>query len=295
MTDQIFATPAAAQGTNVPDYAAEESARLAREFSGLEKDVTDLLAEARALPTTVEDEPTANLYTKTITRFGDLDTRLDKFRESEKLPYLRRGTAVDSFFGRMRERLFRKKKTDKAGGADILHDRLHAYNVKREADERRKREEAERVAREAEEQARLAREKAQREQREAEEKAARARKTANIEEQQRLAREAEERAAAARAAEDEARDIRRDAEAAAAAKPADLVRERHEGGAMNTMKQVPYVEMTDSMALDVVALWPFVKNDAKEAALKAWAKVVQYKKPMAGAIIEYRNETVVRR
>lgn len=292
---EIFATTAAAQGTNVPDYAAEESARLVREFAGLEKDVADLLAEARALPATVEDEATANAYTQTITRFADLDTRLDKFRESEKLPYLRRGTAVDSFFGRMRERLFKKKKTDKNGGADVLQERLHAYNMKRLEAEKRAREEAERVAREAEEKAREAREKAQREQHEAEEKAARARKESNIAEQEKLAREAEARAAVARAEEEAARDLRKDAEAAAAAKPADMVRERHEGGAMNTMRLEWVVEISDSMKLDPVALWPFIKDSAKLDALKSWAKTTQFKRPMDGATIEQRPMTVVRR
>ena len=35
--------------THVPDYAAEESARLEREFADIDRAVTDLLAEARAL------------------------------------------------------------------------------------------------------------------------------------------------------------------------------------------------------------------------------------------------------
>lgn len=292
---EIFATPAAAQGQNVPDYAAEESARLAREFAGLEKDVVDLLNEARALPPTVEDEPTANVYTQTITRFSDLDTRLEKFRESEKLPYLRRGTAVDSFFGRMKERLFRKKKTDKAGGADVLQERLHAYNLRRLEAEKRAREEAERVARAAEDKARREREEQERVQREAEEKARRARKDENREAAEAAARVAEEAARAAREQEDVARAERQDAEAASRAKPADMVRERHEGGAMNTMKMVWHVEITDSMKLDHAALWPFVKESEKLAALKAWAKTTQYRRPMDGALMEERPDTVVRR
>ena len=292
---EIFATTAAAQGQNVPDYAAEESARLAREFDGFEKDVTELLAEARALPVTVEDEATANVYTQAITRFADLDTRLDKFRESEKLPYLRKGTAVDSFFGRMRERLFRKKKTDKAGGADVLQERLHAYNVKREADERRKREEEARIAKEAELAAQRERARLEQIQRDAEATAARARKAENIEAANHAARVAEEAAALARQHEEEARERRQDAVVAAQATPADLVRERHAAGAMNTMKRVPYVEIVDRMQLDFEQLKPFFRDDDVLSALKAWAKTTQHKRPMNGAIIEYRNETVVRR
>lgn len=295
MNDTTLVNPEATPGHNVPDYAAEESARLAREFAELDRSVSELLAEARTLPPTVDDLETANLYTQTITRFRDVDERIEGIRESEKMPHMRRSTAIDSFFFRMREKLFRRKKTDAAGGADVLQARLHAYNQKREAEERRKREEEERAAREAEAKARREREELERQQRQAEETAARARKAENKEAAQQAARKAEEAAAKVRADEEAARERRQDAEAAARAKSADLTRERHSGGAMNTMRQVPYVEIVDAMKLDAVALWPFVKEDAKLAALKAWAKTTQHKRPMEGAVIEMRNETVVKR
>jgi len=295
MSDTCLINPEAAPGHNIPDYAAEESARLARDFAELERSVTDLLNDARALPPTVEDTETASLYTQTIARFRDVDERIEGIREMEKLPFLRRGTAVDSFFFRMREQLFRRKRTDKAGGADVLQERLHAYNQKREAEERQKREAAERAAIEEEEKLRREAEALERQKREAEEKAARARKLENKEAAAQAAREADEAAAKLRAEQDAARERRQEAEADARAKPADLVRERHESGAMNTMRQVPYVEIVDAMKLDAVALWPFVKEDAKLAALKAWAKTTQHKRQMDGAVIEMRNETVVRR
>lgn len=281
--------------TNMPDYAVEESARLAREFADVDRAVTDLLAEARGLPENVEDEQTASAYTSVISRFKDIDDRVEALRAGEKMPWMRRADAVDSFFFRLRERLFRRKKNDKAGGGDVLKDRLHVYNKRREDEERRKREEAERVAREAENKARQDRLELERQQREAEERAARARKTENREAAEQAAREAAAAAATLRQQEDAARETRQDAQAAAQAKPGDLVRERHEGGAMNTMRQVWHVEVTDSMKLDALALWPFITDEAKEKAAKAWSKTTNYKKPMEGLLIEQRSETVVRR
>ena len=61
------------------------------------------------------------------------------------------------------------------------------------------------------------------------------------------------------------------------------------------MKRVGYAEITDEMALDPVALWPFVKADAKLAAVNGWAKVTQHRQQMKGAVIGFRNETQVRR
>lgn len=281
-------------GHNLPDYAAEEAARLAREFSGIEEDTSKLLMEARMLPVEVETQAVADLYTTVLSRFKDLDQRVEGLRISEGLPYLRKTEAVNSFFFGLRERLLRRKKTDPAGGGDVLAARLHAYNERREAEERRRREEQARIAREAEEKARRDREAAERAQREAEAKAARARneenKRAAEEDARRLRLEAEQR----RQDEEAERSRRADAEASAAAKPADLVRERH-SGAMNTMKREGFAEITDAMLLDAPLLWPFVPLDAKEKALKAWAKATQHSQPMKGAAIGFRNKTVVRR
>jgi len=282
-------------GGNVPDYAAEESGRLAREFAGLENDVAAILAEARGLPEIVDDEETANLYTTAISRFRDLDDKVEALRTGEKLPHLRKGDAVDSFFGRLRDRLLRRKKTDKPGGGDVLASRLHDYNERRLAAEQRKRDEEVRLAREDAERIAANIRKAEAEQREAEERAARARRADNKEAAEKTAREAEAAAATLRETGEAARSRLAEADAAAAATPADKVRERHEGGSMNTMKRVGFAEITDSMKLDPVALWPFVKDDAKAAALTAWAKTTQFKREMPGAAIGFRNETQVRR
>jgi hypothetical protein len=281
--------------TNVPDYAAEETGRLAREYAGLEKDVSALLVEARALPERVDDEATANDFTAAISRFKDLNDKIEGLRAMEKLPHLRKGDAVQGFFKRLAGRLLREKKTDPAGGGDVLAARLHDYNERRLAEEQRKRDEAARAAKAEEERLAALRRKAEAEQREAEERAARARKEANKEAAEKAAREAEAAARVLRDQEEMARSQSAETSAAASAKPADLVRERHSGGSMNTMKRVGFAEITDEMQLDIVALWPFVKSDAKLAALQAWAKVTQHRQQMKGAVVGFRNETVVRR
>src|SRR5665811_2577375 len=96
--------PDAVMGSNVPDWAAEESGRLAREYAGLEDDATVLLAEARKLPERVDDEETANEFTIVISRFKDLDDKIEAFRVAEKLPHRRKADAVDSFFSRISAR-----------------------------------------------------------------------------------------------------------------------------------------------------------------------------------------------
>jgi phage-related minor tail protein len=290
----IFETPAAAAGQNVPDYAKEETFRLEREFVNLKSEVAEALDEARKLPSVVEDQETADRYTAAINRIVDLNKKTNGIREAEKTPWLRRGDAVDSFFFGLMERLLKRKKTDKAGGADVLNERLHAYNMKRLAEERARREEAERIAREAERKLREEREAREREQAEAEARARRARSDETRKAAEEAAEKARKEAAEKAAAEEIARAQRQEAEDAARAKPADMVRERHSEG-MNTMRLVWHVEVLDSMELDLKKLQPFIPADAWDKAAKAWAKVTQYRQTMPGLLIEQRPDTQVRR
>ncbi len=281
-------------GNQEVDHAQIVIDRLALDYAELQRSLADALDQARALPSEVNDEDAQSEYARVIKNLRDLDARVEALRVSEKEPYLRGGNAVDSFFKVMRSKLFRQNKNDKAGAADVLQARVNDYVQRKAAEERRKRDEEAARARAEEERLRRERQEEERKQREAEEKAARARKAQNEEAARQAAAEAEEAAARLRAQEQAARDARRQAEADAAAKTADLVRTRTDSGHTVTAKQVPYVEITDSMKLDVVALWPFVKDDAKLAALKQWARTTGHKKQMDGAIIEMRDEAVIR-
>ena len=290
----IFETPAAAAGKNIPDYAKEEMSRLALEHDVLEQSVKDALEEARALPEQCASEEDQSRFAEVIKRLRDLSGRIEKVRVGEKEPHLRRGTAVDAFFGSMMGRLFRKNKGDKAGAADVLQARLDDYLQRKIAEERRIRQEEERLAREAERAAREEAERLEAQAREAEAKAARARKAENEEKNRAAAEAAEAEAKRLRDEQELARQRVQEASAASAAKGSDLVRTRTDSGHMVTSRQEPYVEIVDSMELDAAALWPFVREDAKLAALKSWAKTVQYKRQMPGAIIEMRDRAVVR-
>lgn len=279
---------------NMPDWAAEETARLELEYVALKNDVAAILAEARAVPPTVDNEETANIYTKLIKRIRDLDNRVEAMRENEKAPHLRRVQADDSFFFRLRERLARRKKNDTPGGADVLLSRLNYYNSRRLAEEQRRRDAEARRARQEAELAQAAAAEVDRQRREAEASAARARNAEKIAEHQAEAARLADESDRARAAERMASDTAAAAGAEARAKASDMVRERHSSGALNTMREVWHVEIIDPMKLDAAALWAFVKDDAKLAALTQWAKVTQYRRSMEGALIEKRPETTVR-
>lgn len=286
--------PRAVPGDNQPDHAAIVMDRLTHEYTEIQRSVADALEEARKLPKEVADEAAQSEYASVIKRLRDLDARVEGIRLAEKEPFLRSGNAVDSFFKSLRSKLFRQGKNDQAGAADVLQARVNDYQRRIEAEERRRRDEEARKAREEEDRLRREREEQERLQREEEAKAARARKVENEDAANARAKAAADEAARLRAQEDLARDARRQAEQDAAAKSADLVRTRTESGHMVTAKQVPYVEITDRMQLDFEQLKPFFKDSDVLAALKAWAKVVQHKKQMPGAIIEMRSEAVIR-
>lgn len=277
-----------------PDNAKLETERLTADYAELQRSVTDALDETRRLPPEVIDEDTQSIYAGVIKRLRDLATRVEGIRELEKEPYLRRGNAVDAFFGNLFRKLTAKNKTDAPGAVDVLQKRVNAYVQKKADEERRRREEAERIARAEETRLRNERLAAEAKQREEEERAARARKDENKEAAQAAADQAQLDAERLRDDEDRARQVRQDATAEATAKTADLVRTRTDSGHLVTAKQVPYVEIVDAMKLDPVILWAFTPEDAKLKALKNWAKTTQYRRQMDGAIIEMRNEAVIR-
>lgn len=301
-------TRAVVGNNQAPDYAQRVAADMARDYAEISKTVADLLDEARAAPTTVNSDEESGGLSRIVKRLRDTAGRLEAFRTKEKEPYLRGGNAVDQFFGALMAKCERQKKTDKGGAADILHDRVHNWNERKLAAEKKKREddarEAQRIADEAAaitlaEENRLRDEEAARVQAQADADAAKRPATvAKLEqkaEQHAVAASAQVgKVAAAQSMENAARADLSDAKLAAAAKPSDMVRTRHDDGVLNTMRQVPYVELVDASLLNKDLLWPLLKEDHILMALKAYGKITSHKKPMAGAIIEMRNDTVIR-
>jgi hypothetical protein len=269
-----------------PDYAQEVTDRMAADYAEMSATVTAQLGAARDLPATVDGEEQLRIFSDQIVAMRDTAARAEATRKAEKEPYLRAGQAVDGFFSTLVERL--------NGGVKVLSKRVNDYQQKKLAEERQRRQvEADRLAREAAakkaEEDRLARE--------AEDRrlaAERARNPEKIEEKSAIADMAEQ---AASTASIDAAIAAEQAEAAhidTLRKPSDMARSRFDAGRLVTMKQVGYVEILDKMKLDAETLWPFVKEEHALQALKAWAKTTSHKRQMDGAVVEMRDETVVR-
>lgn len=287
--------PRAVLGDNVQvDYAKEMFATLRRDYPNLEEQKEQLKTEARALyqqPTTEENK---GAKVAMIKRMRDFAARVIAFHKVEKEPHYRRGQTVDQFFFSIADEIERRDRKAKPGAADHLQMQLDDYVneqiEKQRAERERQRLEAERIAREA-------REKAEREQREAEEArlaAERARKPERIEEKTEVAQQLEAKADLATVEANIAGDKLYEATTAAAAKGADLVRTRLDEGAMLTARQEGYAEIEDDTKLNKDLLWPFISMDAKEKALRAWAKTGGHKVMMDGARIGHRHKAVGR-
>src|ERR1019366_957955 len=262
--------PDAISGHNeAPISAQSVTAAMARDYAALAQATSALLVEAKALPDAVADEGDLQVVSAVIVKIRDKAKLANATREKEKEPYLRGGQAVDAFFKDLIDRL------DKTN--TILGRRVNAYQQAKLAEERARRE------REAREAAKVAAEAA-----------ARARKAENIAAHNEEAADRAELAAEASASATLAFNEAAAAEIAAKAKPAELTRSRFEEGTLVTMKQVGYVEIVDAALLDLAALRPFIKEEHLLQALRAWAKINNHKKPMPGAIVEMRDEAVVR-
>lgn len=286
--------PGLGHNTQAPDYGQRVAEQIARDYEELTKSTADLLAEARDLPKVIDDEPTLGKFASLIKRMRDTTGRIEAFQVKEKEPYLRGGQAVDSFFFGLWEKLARRNKNNTPGAADILQARVNDYANRKADEERRRREEEARIAREEAERLRKIEEEERRKAAEAAAAADRARKAENIQQHERLA---EHHTAVANETQIDARLAAMKANEASAAtivKTADIVRTRFDDGAMLTARQVPVVEIIDRTKLSRELLWPFLKEEHILSALKAWAKTNGHKTPMEGALIEMRDEAVIR-
>jgi chemotaxis protein histidine kinase CheA len=291
----IDQNPRAVPGDNkAPDYARQVTETMARDYAALTQNVADMLEEARALPTEIDGEATLGLYAKLIKAFRDTTARITAFRTAEKEPYLRGGQAVDAFFFSLEDKCARRDRKNKPGAADVLQARLDDYQQRKLAEEQaRRRREAEEAAR-VEREAREAAAKAAQEAEERRLAAERARAPAQVEAKEQAAQAAETASDAARVEQQVASAAAEEKYVDTLARPADMVRTRVDEGPLVTMQQVGYAEIEDDSKLDKNLLWPFLSIDAKEKALRAWAKTTGYRTKMDGAAIGHRNKSAVR-
>lgn len=291
--------PRAVPGANqAPDYAQLETERLANDYVGLQNSLEELKAEAEAFPRGVNSDEEALARGGVIKKLRDLDSRVEGVRVLEKEPHLRRGNAVDSFFGVMHDLIGRRTRTAKPGLIDILQADINEYQERKIAEERARleaeRREAERIRREAEEVARKAAA-------EAAEKAAaaeRARKAENIAARQREAEAQQEAAEMAAAEARRLEELAEEARLATLVKPADIARVRGAdqsgAGVTLTVAKNPYAILTDRNKVDMNVLRPYFTDAEIEKALRGWAKATGHRVTMEGAEIGIGSKGVTR-
>lgn len=273
-------------GNSGTKYAEQVVERLESDYAEMENSTVALLDEARPLAAEVTDEDVLEKVSGVVVRMRDFTKRLDETRKVEKEPFFRGGQAVDGFFNTKAERLTK--------AITVLTKYVNAYQQrklaeKREAD-RLAREEADRLAREARE----AQERAERIAEEERQRAERARTEHTKAEKSAVAEAAEKEAAEKNVEATLAAKQAQEAYIETLKKPSEQARSRFDEGRLVTMKQVGYVEIIDKDKLDKEKLWPFLKEEDVLKALKAYAKTVSFAKPMDGAIIEMRDDTVIR-
>lgn len=275
------------------DFALVTTAYLQEAHASRPQIAAALLEEARALPAEIADDDDKSKYTSLIKRIRDETKALDALHGKEKTPYLRGGQAVDQFFFGIIDRLMRRDKKGKPGGGDILMQRLNAYDTRKLAEEQARREAEWRES----ERKRLAAEAAERQKAfEAEQArlaAERARAPAKVEEKASIADTKEQEAVAASVEAKVATAAADDARYATLAKPAEIMRSRGSDGTLSTMATEKFAEIVDESKLDKDKLWPFIKLEAKEAALRAYAANTGYTAQMAGASIGKRPKSKV--
>lgn len=281
--------PRAVVGDNRGPAAAENTRKmLERDYAALAESVQAILDRARELPNPVETEAQVALYVPVVKDLRDTRARIDAFHKAEKEPLLRSGQAVDSFFFRLWDKLARREKNrGDAGALDVLQRRLDDFAA------RKLKEQQERAEREAAERARIARaaqEEADRLAREAEEKrlaAERARKPETVEAKGHIAAAAEQAASAAKVEAAVASDQAYGAHVETLRRPADIVRQRTDEG-MLTAGTEAYADVLDESKLDKAALWPYIGLAEKQKALRQWAKANGHTKQMDGADVGKR-------
>lgn len=227
-----------------PDLLVGEALRerLRDEYPDLIRRKDDLLAAANRMPD-VTDGEIAGKVSDFIVQLKACAKAADTARVGEKEPYLEGGRAVDGFFKSIISPLEEVEKK-------VKHS-LTIYHREKEAEERRRRMEAERIAREEAEAKRLEAEAAAK----------------ALRDQQSL----DDAIAADKAAKLAEADAVKAAQAAQA-KPADLSRIRGEYGAVSSLRTDWVFDGLDRHQIDLEALRHHFTTAAVEAAIRAFIK-----------------------
>jgi hypothetical protein len=274
-------------GDNLPQgsYAQAISGQLASDYAELVVNADDQINRAAELPSECTDESGLEAFTDIVVKLRDISKRTEAMRIAEKEPHLRASQAVDRFFDAIKQRI--------AAALAPIQNAVNSYNLmkaarerlhlQREAEAKRKVEEAARAEADARNRTAL--------------EAARKAEVAKRNREEAIERSLDANAAAevAQAQAMVAKDELERANIDAAKRTSDLTRQRFENtGRLVTARQVGFAEIINESALDLAVLGPFIPLKAKEQALRAWAKATSYKVQMPGASVGLRNETVIR-
>lgn len=258
-------------------------------YNDLDNEITSLLRaiggrdpSATPAPARVETDADNGIIASYMGRLRTTLKNTTAFRAKEKAPYLKAERFIDNSFGELEARLEKTR--------DILQARGDDYTARKAAEERVRRNREAAAAAEAERAAAAEAERLRQEAAATAAAAERARKPENIEKLEQKAEGLDTQAALAQVDHMMATGKADTAMVAAAQPTAEIVRTRFAAGNMATGKQVPFVQITDDTKLDMAKLWPHLPLDAKEKALKAWAKSTGHKIKMDGAIIEMRDK-----
>jgi len=226
-------------GGNYPPPSETLVEQLARDYEAVDKTVDALAARANGAPAAITNDNEHKIVAELVRDVAGSLKNIESQRVAEKAPFMSAERAVDGFFKKFETRLEKVKLA--------MNKRIKDFLDAKAAAERRAREEEARVAREAQE---------------------RAFKEAQAAE----AAKNEPGVNAALTSAARAEDRAAEADAAAAAKPAELARTRTDTGVLSTLRTdwTHAIEKYDAIPLDL--LRPYFTRAEVDKAIRGFVK-----------------------
>ena len=224
---------------------------LAMDHGHLARKVADIEAILAGLPTRIDDDDTNAPWQDKILNIATIAKDIEATRVAAKAPFLQAGGVVDSYFRTLQSRTASVHKAISAVVEGYLQRKAAAERARREAEARKLREEEERQR----------------------QKAVRCAEEARKAEEANRIKTAENRNVKAAEAAMAANSTAATAfamEQSAQAKSADLARTRSPTGSLGTLQDKWDFSINEIDAVNSRLLWPYVKREHKEAAIRAY-------------------------
>lgn len=277
------------EGDNRPKLVTTD--QLSKDFDYLITATNAAIKKANELPHVFEDEEDMSLAREAVKFLQNEAKRIEAKREETKAPYLDAERVVQSWFKQLVKRI--------EDVQEVIDARGKKWLDRKAEQERKRREEEARLAREVErkrqEEAEVARRAAEEEQRKAQEALLVAQREADDAKRKIAAEVADAIIAQAARKESEARAARRkeidaaaianQAQRAAEVKPADLARTRSSSGGLATLAESFDFEILDLSAVDLEALRSYISRPDIEKAIRAYVRIHKDTSPLRGVRI----------